>query len=171
MKWTTCVAIPTYNREEILVKTLGSVLEMDPPPDEILIVDQTLEHEKNTEQFLESAQQKGRVRLIRQQPPSLTAARNRAVMEAKSDILIFIDDDVELPKDFVLTHLRNYGDDRVQAVAGKVRQENQPRYPEPPRGGNGRGSWTINISPCTANKGRKTSRLSWVATTRQERQS
>lgn len=132
---TVCLAIPTYNREEVLVETLEQALRMDPLPDEILVIDQTLEHEPTTTSFLEKADKEKRIRVIRQQTPSLTAARNRAIAETKCDILIFIDDDVKLPKEFVGKHLSNYADEKVQAVAGGVDQENKPRFPKPPAGG------------------------------------
>lgn len=135
MKKTVCVAVPTYNREEVLVKTLQCALEMDPFPDEILVIDQTAGHEKKTDDFLKSMDEKGRLRLIRQQPPGLTASRNRAVSETKSEVIIFIDDDVELPRDFAGKHLSNYANEKVQAVAGGVEQENKPVFPKPPAGG------------------------------------
>jgi glycosyltransferase involved in cell wall biosynthesis len=135
VKRTICLAIPTYNREEILVKTLEHALKLKPAPNEILVVDQTPEHTKTTTRFLERVGKKKSIRLIKLQPPSLTAARNRAIAETKSDIIIFIDDDVELPKDFVEKHSRNYSDDKVQAVAGGVDQEKKPAFPPPPPGG------------------------------------
>lgn len=47
----SCLAIPTYNRENILVQTLQAASDLDPAPSEILVVDQTPEHEKTTEDF------------------------------------------------------------------------------------------------------------------------
>ncbi len=132
---TAALVIPTYNREEVLVNTLKSALALNPAPDEILVVDQTLEHEEATRRFLKMAHQKGNIRWIHQGPPSLTAARNRAIAETKSDILIFIDDDVILPKNFVAKHLHNYKNEKTQSVAGGVIQENKPIYPPAPRGG------------------------------------
>ena len=38
------IAIPTYNRGEILVETIELLLAQDPPAAEILIVDQTPSH-------------------------------------------------------------------------------------------------------------------------------
>ena len=135
-KLKVCLAIPTYNREEILIRTLKTAFALSPAPLEILVVDQTQVHEKGTALFLEEAERLGRIRLIRQDAPSLTLARNRAIAETRSDIIVFIDDDVELPGNFIEKHSGNYADKNVQAVAGGVDQEHQPRYPKPPRGGN-----------------------------------
>lgn len=128
------LAIPTYNREEVLVETLKHVMALDPQPEETLVIDQTEEHGAETNRCLRKFQKKKGCRLIHQQPPSLTAARNRAIAETECDILVFIDDDVELPKDFVARHSSNYRNPRVDAVAGGVRQENQPQYPKSPAG-------------------------------------
>jgi GT2 family glycosyltransferase len=132
---SACVSIPTYNREEVLVQTLKSVLSLDPFPLEVLVIDQTEEHEATTKEFLAKIERAGQIRLIRQQPPSLTAARNRAIAETRCEVIIFIDDDVELPTDFVARHMKNYSNDKTAAVAGRVEQESQPRYPHPPPGG------------------------------------
>jgi len=131
---TATLAIPTYNRESVLLDTLRSALKLKPKPLEILVIDQTPKHDKTTEDFLANANRRGVIRWLRQQPPSLTVARNRAIVEAKGDVLIFIDDDVVLPVDFIAMHLRNYQDGKVQAVAGGVDQENKPQFPERPGG-------------------------------------
>jgi GT2 family glycosyltransferase len=127
-KITACLVIPTFNREEVLVDTVKSALALDPPPDEILVIDQTVEHQTETSQFLQTAHDQGKIRWIRHSPPNLCGARNRAKRETRCDILIFIDDDVELPKDFAGQHLKNYADDRVEAVAGRIRQTDESRY-------------------------------------------
>jgi GT2 family glycosyltransferase len=119
-KLTTCVVIPTYNRNEILVNSIKSVFGLRPAPDEVLVIDQTLEHDAETERFLKDADKKKKIRLIKQQPPNLCAARNRVMRETKRDVIIFIDDDVLLPKDFVVNHLRNYENPKVEAVAGSI---------------------------------------------------
>jgi GT2 family glycosyltransferase len=134
-KLTVALAIPTYNREDVLVNTVKSALSLQPAPDEILVVDQTAEHDETTKRFLNDSHRKGAIRWIHHQPPSLTAARNKAIADTRSDILIFVDDDVELPKNFIANHLKNYKNEKVQAVAGGVNQENKPTYPQPPVGG------------------------------------
>ena len=36
------VAIPTYGRDEVLVETITALLSLNPPPSELIVVDQTL---------------------------------------------------------------------------------------------------------------------------------
>jgi GT2 family glycosyltransferase len=119
---SVCVAIPTYNRERVLLDTIKQVLIQNPPADEVLVVDQTEAHEKETEEYLTLADKSGKIKWIKQSPPNLPAARNRALAETQCDILIFIDDDVELSTDFVDKHRRNYIDPNVVAVAGRIIQ-------------------------------------------------
>jgi GT2 family glycosyltransferase len=126
-----CLAIPTYNREDVLLDTLQNALRLRPKPDEILVIDQTNKHEPATNEFLRSANKSGRLRWIRHSPPNLPGARNRALDETSAQILIFIDDDVVLPKKFVEYHLANYKSFDVKAVAGKVEQKNFYYPPQP----------------------------------------
>ena len=119
---TVALAIPTYNRERVLVDTLKQVLAQDPPADEILVIDQTVEHEHETEEYLTKADDTGRIKWIKHSPPNLNGARNRALWETICDILIFIDDDVELVPSFIEKHIRNYTDNVVVAVAGRTIQ-------------------------------------------------
>lgn len=119
---TVCVAIPTYNRERVLVDTLEQVLVQDSPADEVLVIDQTEEHELETRSYLDNADKAGRIRWIKYSPPNLPAARNRALAETRCHVIIFIDDDVVLPPLYVENHRKNYADSRVVAVAGRIIQ-------------------------------------------------
>ncbi len=67
------VAIPTYNREKVLVETIEQVLAQDPPADEIIVVDQTIDHSQATIAFLAEAEQLGKLRWIKHHPPNLMA--------------------------------------------------------------------------------------------------
>jgi len=118
------VAVPTFNREAVLIETLEQVLAQDPPADEVLVVDQTPEHEPETEAYLHARHEEGKLRWIRHSPPNLNAARNRAVWETACEVLILIDDDVDLVPGFIEKHARNYDDPTILAVAGRTIQAN-----------------------------------------------
>ena len=119
---TISIAIPTYNRDRALVDTIEQVLLQRHFLLEILVIDQSESHVAETEKYLNRKIDSGEIRYIFQSHPNLPAARNRALKETKADILIFIDDDVVLGKNFVEEHWKNYRDDTVAAVAGKVTQ-------------------------------------------------
>jgi len=115
------VIIPTYNREQVLCNTIKYLLHQDFPDYEMLVIDQTKKHNAETEKFLENVPSK--VKIINHQPPSLTAARNRGIREAKGEIIIMVDDDVILKKDFISQHLKYYGNPNIVGVTGKVELE------------------------------------------------
>ncbi len=120
MTTSVTLVIPTYQRGPYLVDTARQALAQDPPADEIIVVDQTLEHAPEVEAFLGAETEAGRIRHLRQQPPDLQKARNRGLLEARCDVVLFIDDDVVLPSGFVAAHRRNYDEPTIAAVAGRV---------------------------------------------------
>jgi glycosyltransferase involved in cell wall biosynthesis len=119
---SVAVGIPTYNRGEVLVRTVGQVLAQNPPADEIIVVDQSDWYPEGVKEHLAQLAREGRIRYFFQRPANLPAARNRILRESYADIVIFIDDDVELEDGFIGHHARNYADPAVWAVAGRVRQ-------------------------------------------------
>jgi GT2 family glycosyltransferase len=115
--------IPTYGREKVLCDTIQYGLDQDFSDYEILVIDQTRNHTAETRRFLQSLPLKASV--FQHEPPSLTGARNRGVREARGEIIIMIDDDVILQKDFISQHVQGYDKPSVVGVAGKVVQENR----------------------------------------------
>ncbi|MEM6255568.1 MAG: hormogonium polysaccharide biosynthesis glycosyltransferase HpsN [Cyanobacteria bacterium P01_D01_bin.156] len=114
------VVIPTYGREAVLCSTLKNVLAQTYPAFEVIVVDQTRDHEPATTAFLNSLQTSPRVTLYTVDWASLPAARNYAVERCHGDIILFLDDDVELPPGFLAAHAQNYQRDDIGAVAGRV---------------------------------------------------
>jgi glycosyltransferase involved in cell wall biosynthesis len=112
------VVIVTYQREALLRETLADVLALDPAPAEIVIVDGTAEHEPETDASLAAVA--GRIRHLRHHRPGLIAARLIGQEAATGDILLFLDDDVALPRGLVAAHAAHSADPTVGAVAGRV---------------------------------------------------
>jgi GT2 family glycosyltransferase len=107
----------------VLCNTITYALDQDFADYEILIVDQTEEHEKETYSFLDNLPDKAKV--ISHHPPSLPGARNRGIRESRGEIVIMIDDDVILKHDFISQHLKYYENKEVSGVTGKVEQKNK----------------------------------------------
>jgi glycosyltransferase involved in cell wall biosynthesis len=115
------VIIPTYNREIHLRNTIADVLKQTYPDFEILVIDQTQHHEDETQSYLEQLAKTNKIRWIRVNWASLPGARNYAVRRANGEIILFIDDDVQLPDGFLENHARNYLEKpEIGAVAGRV---------------------------------------------------
>lgn len=111
------VIIPTLNREEPLVRTLGYFLEQeDYRPFEIIVVDQTDIHRPETRRFL--AEHGDRLTVLRPDFKNLPLARNLGVEHAKGGIVVFVDDDVVPAPGFLAAHVEPYGDPAVWGVGG-----------------------------------------------------
>ncbi len=100
------VIIPTYGRESVLCDTLNSVLAQTYPAFEVIVVDQTQQHEAATQSFLEWLSRENKIQLHTVQWASLPAARNYAIARSNGSIFLFLDDDVELPDGCLMAHAR-----------------------------------------------------------------
>ena len=115
------VIIPTYNREDALRDSIADVLKQDYPNFEVIVVDQTATHKPEIQGYLEEISNAEKIRWLRVDWASLPGARNYAVRRASGDIVLFIDDDVQLPDGFLAAHARNYQEKaEIGAVAGRV---------------------------------------------------
>ena len=113
--------IPTYGREQPLIDSINDALKQDYASFEILVIDQTPQHEATTEKYLQELADSQKIRWYRVDWASLPGARNYAVRRAKGEILIFIDDDVKLPENYLQSHYKNYREHpEIGAVAGRV---------------------------------------------------
>lgn len=126
------VILPTYNRNEVLKQTLEYLLEQDPAPREIIVVDQSKEHNKATNGFIEKLIASGQIVYIFQQEPNAQRARNRAIVEARGEVLLFIDDDMVMDSNLVGAHWKNYEDTDLAAVCGFYLEPNEQPLDELP---------------------------------------
>ncbi len=113
--------IPTYRREDPLKATLEDVLNQDYPQLEVLVVDQTPTHTPAIQTYLEQLAAANKIHWLRVSWASLPAARNYGVRRSRGDIIVFIDDDVQLPPGYLQAHAQVYQErPEVGAVAGRV---------------------------------------------------
>jgi glycosyltransferase involved in cell wall biosynthesis len=119
---TVSVVIPTYNREEVLIQTLDELLKLAHRADEILVVDQSESHTVIVQNRLLTLERDGDIRWIRLSQPSIPNAMNVGTVNAKSDVVLFLDDDILIPCELVLEHAKEYAEKSVNAVAGQVIQ-------------------------------------------------
>jgi glycosyltransferase involved in cell wall biosynthesis len=129
------VIIPTYGREEPLKDSINDVLKEDYPNFEVLVIDQTNNHQPEINSYLEQLHKEQKIRWFKLDWASLPGARNYGIRRATGDIVLFIDDDIQLPLGYLQAHADNYQNQAIGAVAGRVFdrmkladscQENQP---------------------------------------------
>ncbi|MGK0438031.1 MAG: glycosyltransferase involved in cell wall biosynthesis, partial [Paracoccaceae bacterium] len=116
------VIIPTYNREEVLVQTLDELLNLAHRADEIIVVDQSERHSAIVQSRLLTLEQEGEIRWIKLSQPSIPNAMNVGTVNAKCELVLFLDDDILIPCELVLEHAKEYTQKSVNAVAGHVIQ-------------------------------------------------
>jgi GT2 family glycosyltransferase len=116
------VAIPTYQRESVLVDTLLALLAQSPPPAEILVLDQTQRHRTEIHRKLERLDASGQIRWIRLPFPSITCSMNRGLAEARQEIVLFLDDDIRPEPGLIGAHAAAHESTGAALVAGRVIQ-------------------------------------------------
>jgi len=126
MNQQVSVIIATYNRENVLCETIEQIRSQDYNDFFVHIVDHTTEHSPETEKYLASLPNRFNHHKLTE--GGLCTARNYGLQESEGDIVIYIDDDVRLADDFISSHVAEYDDPKVGAVAGQVLT---PRHPEP----------------------------------------
>jgi GT2 family glycosyltransferase len=87
----------------------------------MLVVDQTDEHARETAEYLRKRDEQGWIRWLRIAGPSIPGAMNRGLLEARSEIVLFLDDDIEPFPDLVTAHADAHGRG-ARLVAGRVLQ-------------------------------------------------
>jgi GT2 family glycosyltransferase len=128
---TIAIAIPTYCREQVLLDTLASVFATCPTAHEVVVVDQSPDHEPHVEAQLAAWASAGRLRLVTQEP-SLPAARNRALAECTAEVVVFLDDDVTVSPGLLEAYAAAFASPDVAAVGGRVRVSRDTPFPARP---------------------------------------
>ena len=99
-----------------MAATLRRLAECDPQPNELIVVEQSAEVDPQVEEALKLFGGLGI--LVRQGRPNAQVARNRAAQLARSEVLLFLDDDVDPDENLIGAHLENYRDPSIHAVCG-----------------------------------------------------
>ena len=113
------VIVCTYKRIQWLTKCLRSLESQMPQADEIIVVDGP--STDGTRDMLELLNTKGELILIRQDKlGGISSARNLGLMEARSDVVCFIDDDAVAEPGWLESIRVAYNDSRIGGVGGPV---------------------------------------------------
>jgi glycosyltransferase involved in cell wall biosynthesis len=124
------VAIPTYNRAELLRQTLAGIARQDYPQDqfEVLVIDNnSRDHTRDVVQSFAFSRPAPRYLVETRQ--GLDYGRNRAVAEARGEILILADDDILVEPDWLRQMVAPFDADRAGKI-GCVGGEVVPVFPD-----------------------------------------
>lgn len=108
------IVIPTINRYKDLENTIADLHKQTLPDFEILIIDQT---DKTQAKAITT----NKVKYFWKPFKSASKARNLGLLEAKADIVLFLDDDVIIKnKNFLLHHFNYFKEPKTSGVAGAI---------------------------------------------------
>ena len=118
------VAIPTYSRADFLRQTLAGMVTQQFPRDhfELLVIDNN-SRDHTPAVVAEFAGQPVAPRYVRETQQGLDHGRNRAIAEARGEILLFADDDILVRPDWIaqmVVPLLADHERRIGAVGGEV---------------------------------------------------
>src|SRR5690349_20573388 len=111
------IVLPTFNRRPRLVRVLAALDKQTVAPGtfEVVVVDDG--STDDTAQWLAKTAVNGyTLRHLRQDNAGPAKARNRGVSEARGELILFIDDDVEPTPELVAEHLATHAEPDVVAL-------------------------------------------------------
>ncbi len=127
------IIVPTYRREKVLCETVQYLLGLSYPNYELLIIDQTSDHEEATTQFIRDCQDRfpERFRGHFVAKANLPHARKVGAELASGSYLLYCDDDKIPPADLIELHMVNLQQPGIGAATGGVYVERKERPPKP----------------------------------------
>lgn len=128
------VIVPTLNRGHYLLGTLRDLVHQNPPPLEIIVVDQTPRYSLAIETTLRELIDRHGIIYERISRRGASVARNHGITLARGEILLFVDDDIEAPATLCAVHYSHYRlASAYDGVAGAMFSPKQPATMELPK--------------------------------------
>lgn len=115
------IVIATRDRADRLDVCLQSLLSVDYPNYEIIVVDNASQSQATADLIQGAYADKSYVRYIREDRPGLSWARNRGIVEARGEIIAFTDDDVVVDRYWLAGLAQGFAaTDDVACVTGLI---------------------------------------------------
>lgn len=116
----------TKGRPDELGETLTALLDCDPRPDEIVVVDG--DDARSAEPTVEGLRKQAAIPMLYElSEPSRSIQRNRGVEVATGDVIVFLDDDVSVEPGVFATLAAAYKETDVAGATGKVIEPDRRR--------------------------------------------
>ncbi|WP_348261602.1 glycosyltransferase [Telmatobacter sp. DSM 110680] len=112
---TVTIVICSRNRPELLRECLQAVSNLDPKPDEVLVVDNT-----QGDMDTENAAAAFGARYTIEPVVGLSRARNRGLVESSTNIVAYLDDDAIPEHNWLGVLMAPFEDDNLAASTGRV---------------------------------------------------
>jgi len=102
---TVSYIIPTMFRQEYTIQLLADLAAQKCKPTHVMVVDATPESDRD-EAAYQQEQYPFELKVIWQQTKGSCKARNEAIAQCTGDYIVFGDDDIRIPADFIENHIR-----------------------------------------------------------------
>jgi glycosyltransferase involved in cell wall biosynthesis len=111
--------IPTINRYDYIVKSISSLLNLEVPPADIIVIDQSPSANRQTNIYSEY-EQSGKVKVIYLDTPGQSTARNVGIEAARSPWILLFEDDAEAWPEMVNEHIKLLESTQADVSTGVV---------------------------------------------------
>jgi poly-beta-1,6 N-acetyl-D-glucosamine synthase len=120
------VIVPAYNEEAVIVSALRSLLELDYPSYEVIVVDDgSTDGTAARAATLAGDFGRATIRVVTRANGGKASALNAGIALARHDYILCMDADSRLSRDALRVAMRHFVDPRVGAVAGNVKVVNR----------------------------------------------
>lgn len=126
MSILTSFVIPTYKRNNSLLRLLKSLKKEIDKHSEIIIVEQVFNNGKQFKHF--ALKNRINMKYFFLNDLNVSRARNIGIKKSKGDYIIFLDDDVIVKSGLIINYLKNFKDSNVGAVTGRVITSGSSEY-------------------------------------------
>ncbi len=114
---TASIVILTFNRKEVIGKTVKAMMELDYPEYEVIIINDGSKDE--TDKVLEQFKKEKKITIIHnEKEKGPCAARNQGIKIAKNDFIVIMDDDCIAEKNWLKKIMKGFDSEKVGMVSG-----------------------------------------------------
>jgi cellulose synthase/poly-beta-1,6-N-acetylglucosamine synthase-like glycosyltransferase len=118
------IVVPAYNEGPVIRQSIRSLLTLDYPCYEVLVIDDGSTDDTSA-RALEAAAGSSRVRVIRKGNGGKSSALNLGLIQARGSLVLNMDADSKLSSNTLRACVRHFEDPRVGAVAGNIKVANR----------------------------------------------
>lgn len=118
------VVIPSFGEAASIGQTLGALFDQTLPHEryEVVVVDNNRDEAASA--WLAAAVAAFPVRMVRATTPGPAAARNAGIAAVTGDVVVFVDDDVITPREFLEAHLSVHEEGDLAVGVGRIIEHN-----------------------------------------------
>jgi len=121
---TVSVVVPAYNEEQVIARTVETLLAQEPPVLEVVCVDDG-SRDRTLAVLREKFARNPRVRILAKPNGGKSSALNLGFAEARGEVVVALDSDTLFATDTVARLTAPFVDPRVAAVAGNAKVGNR----------------------------------------------